>query len=370
VEPVWDDGDWAGLPTLQGEHRADVCVIGLGASGLAAVLEALGREASVVGVDAGPVAAGAAGRNGGFLLAGLPDAYHRSVVRLGRPRAAALYRLTLDELDRIEEAMPDLVRRRGSLRLATSPEEEADCDEHRAELNSDGFQARAYEGPEGRGVLLPDDGATNPLARARRLATTALAVGAQLYERSPVTALTGSEVTAAGGRVRCSRVVVAVDGGLEVLLPELADRVRTARLQMLATAPTDEVAVPRPVYARWGNDYWQQLPDGRIALGGQRDRFVDDEWTTNGTPTDQVQAALEQILRRQLRVTAPVTHRWAASAGFTADVAPVLDEVRPHVFAVGGYSGTGNVLGSIYGRAAAQLAVTGRSDLADLLRAS
>ena len=364
---MWDDGEWEGLPALQGDRRADVCVVGLGGSGLAAVAELLAREASVVGVDAGPVAAGAAGRNGGFLLAGLADAYHRSVVRLGRTRAAALYRLTLDELDRIEAATPDLIRRRGSLRLAASPEEEADCEEQLAQLHLDGFQARAYDGPEGRGVLLPDDGATNPLARARRLAAAAVQGGAELFERSPVTALTGTEVTTPGGRVRCDRVVVAVDGALEVLLPELAGRVRTARLQMLATAPTDEVHIPRPVYARWGYDYWQQLPDGRIALGGQRDRFADDEWTTDTTPSLEVQGALEHLLRDQLGVTAPVTHRWAASAGFARGACPVLGEVRPGVFAAGGYSGTGNVLGSLYGRAAAQLAVAGHSDLADML---
>jgi glycine/D-amino acid oxidase-like deaminating enzyme len=264
--------------------------------------------------------------------------------------------------------MPDLVRRRGSLRLASSAAEESDCEEQLAELHADGFQARAYKGPEGRGVILPDDGTTNPLARVRRLATTAVHGGARLFERSPVTAVSGTDVMAAAGRVTCSAVVVAVDGGLDVLLPELAGRVRTARLQMLATAPTEEVDIPRPVYARWGYDYWQQLPDGRIALGGQRDRFADDEWTTDATPTDQVQAALEQVLRGQLGVKAPITHRWAASAGFAADLTPVLDEVRPRVFAIGGYSGTGNVLGAIYGRAAAQLALTGRSDLADLLR--
>jgi len=150
---------------------------------------------------------------------------------------------------------------------------------------------------------------------------------------------------------------VAVDGTLEHVLHELRGRVRTARLQMLATAPTDEVIIARPVYARWGYDYWQQLPDGRIALGGCRDRFVDEEWTVDSRPTEKVQAALERILRDQLRVSVPVTHRWAASAGFVHDVDPVLEEVRPHVFACGGYSGTGNVLGAVYAREAVRLAL-------------
>lgn len=367
MNPVWDDGDSAGLPALDEEVEADMCVIGLGGSGLSAVAEGLRLGASVVGVDAGPVAAGAAGRNGGFLLSGAADAYHRTVARLGRDRAAATYRLTLDELDRMAMAHPDLVRREGSLRIAASSAEEADCDRQLAALVNDGFRAERYEGPEGSGLLFPDDGATNPLARARRVAAAITAAGARLFERSPVIALTGTTVTTPAGRVSCQRAVVAVDGGLEALLPELVGRVRTARLQMLATAPTNEVWLPRPVYARWGYDYWQQLADGRIAIGGQRDRFADDEWTNDTAPTEPVQAAIERVLREQLRVTAPVTHRWAASAGFTRDVAPVLDEVRPGVFAAGGYNGTGNVLGALYGRAAAQLALTGRSRLADIL---
>ncbi|HWT25696.1 MAG TPA: FAD-dependent oxidoreductase, partial [Solirubrobacteraceae bacterium] len=68
--PVWGDPRaWRTLPPLRGEVEADVCVVGLGGSGLAAVGAALAAGATVAGVDAGPVGGGAAGRNGGFLLA-------------------------------------------------------------------------------------------------------------------------------------------------------------------------------------------------------------------------------------------------------------------------------------------------------------
>jgi glycine/D-amino acid oxidase-like deaminating enzyme len=152
---------------------------------------------------------------------------------------------------------------------------------------------------------------------------------------------------------------VAVDGGLERVVPALAGEVRTARLQMLATEPTDEVTFKRPVYARWGYDYWQQLPDGRVALGGQRDHFAEDEWTANGDPSAPVQAALDHLLRDRLGVRrARVTARWAAPAGFRQNgVLPVCRAVADNVWAVGGYSGTGNVVGALYGRAAARLAL-------------
>jgi glycine/D-amino acid oxidase-like deaminating enzyme len=165
------------------------------------------------------------------------------------------------------------------------------------------------------------------------------------------------------GVVRARQIVVAVDGCLERLLPELASRVRTARLQMLATEPTAEIRLPRPVYARWGYDYWQQRPDGTIALGGARDLAGDSEWTTNATPTALVQEALERRLRGTLGVHAAISHRWAASVGYTPNYLPVVDQVRSGVWAIGGYSGTGNVIGALLGRGMARWLRSGDDSL-------
>ena len=56
--------------------------------------------------------------------------------------------------------------------------------------------------------------------------------------------------------VKCRRVIIAVDGSLEKILPELSKRVRTTRLQMIATAPALDVKLKFPVYKRDGYDYW------------------------------------------------------------------------------------------------------------------
>jgi glycine/D-amino acid oxidase-like deaminating enzyme len=355
--PLWEDGGWSPLPPLTGDVSADVCVVGLGGSGLAAVDELLARGASVVGLDAGRVAGGAAGRNGGFLLAGLADGYHRVVELLGRPSAASLYALTLAEMDRMTTATPEAVRRVGSLRVEDDEAGLADCALQAAALRADGFAVQEHEGPEGRGLLLPDDGAMQPLTRCRSLAASAVSRGAALHEGSPVTSLAPGRVETPGGTVRCEAVVVAVDGRLDLLLPELAGTVRTVRLQMLGTAPTDEVHVPRPVYLRGGYEYWQQLPDGRLALGGFRDRGGEAEETSSAEPSEPVQAALEALLRDRLGLRAPVTHRWAASVGYTRSGLPYLGQVRDRVWAAGGYCGTGNVIGALCGRAAAARAL-------------
>lgn len=351
---AWDDEVWPPLPTLAGTVSADLCVVGLGGSGLAAVAAARASGAQVVGLDAASVGSGAAGRNGGFLLAGAADPHHATVARLGRTPAAALYRATLLEIARMAAETPAAIRLGGSVRLATDDDEVEDCSAQRRAMEADGLAVLPYSGPEGDGLVFPSDGSLQPLARCRILGRTALASGARLFERSPAVSITTGRVRTPGGEVRCAAVLVAVDGGLEVVLPELSGRVRTARLQMLATAPTDEVSIPRPVYARWGYDYWQQLPSGAVVVGGLRDRFLDDEWDAPAEPSDAVQAGLDGLLRRQIGVRqAPIVQRWAGRVGYTPDLSPIDEEVRPRVWAIGGYCGTGNVLGSLLGRAAA-----------------
>lgn len=365
--PVWEDGHPLGLAPLEGPVEADVCVVGLGGSGLSAVLELAGRGRRVVGLDAGAVAGGAAGRNGGFLLAGLARFYHETVASLGRERALALYRLTLDGIDRIAAEAPAQVRRTGSLRIASDAEELADCEAQLGAMQSDGLPVEPWDGPEGHGLLFPADASFQPLARCRALARTALAEGARLFERTPAVTIEPNRVATPGGEVRCGAVIVAVDGGLERALPVLAGRVRTARLQMLATAPHPAGVFSRPVYYRWGFEYWQQLPDGRIALGGFRDLGGGEEWTGVTEPSPGVQALLERFLRGHLRIATPVTHRWAASVGFTSDGLPIVREVQPGLWALGGYGGTGNIVGSLAGRAVAAAILGERPPLLELL---
>lgn len=357
--PVWDDRPWHRLPRLKGRVDAQVCVVGLGGSGLNVVGELLDLGVDVVGVERGRVGGGATGRNGGFFLAGTPDFHHRAVATMGEERAAALYRLTLEQIDRMWLETPNAVQITGSLRLGVDQEEIEDCREQLQSMQAARLPVTAYSGREGHGLLFPHDGRGNPLRRARALASKARMRGARLFEQSPANALTPTLVETPHGEVHCETVVVAVDGGLEKTVPAVKS-VRTARAQMLATGPAYEVDIPRPVYARWGYDYWQQLPDKRVVLGGFRDLGGRSEWTRDAVPSGPIQQSLEIFLRDGLGVRAPITHRWAGAIGFTRDKLPVIWRGAGG-WAFGGYSGTGNVLGAVCGRAVAQWVVTGHS---------
>ncbi|MCU1659845.1 MAG: putative oxidoreductase [Pseudonocardiales bacterium] len=365
----WDaDPDvesWPGLPPLPGDTAADACVVGLGGSGLAAVQDLVERGLSVVAVDAGRVAAGAAGRNGGFLLGGPALFLHDAIAQWGPDAAVGLYRETQRELDRLESMLgPDVVRRVGSIRLAGLPgrprtageaedraREIEDCAVHARALRAYGFAVVDYDGPLGTGIFLPDDAAMNPARRALALARR-LADRAALYEHTPVARIESGRVVTGRGVVHARVVIVAVDGQLEIVLPQLAGRVRTARLQMLATHPVARTRLPCPVYGRWGYDYAQQASDGRLFVGGGRDRFLDTEWTTDVQPTPEVQRHVEGVAERMAGGPVSVVQRWAASVGFTADGRPLCVEVDDGVVAIGGYNGTGNLVGPVAARTA------------------
>jgi gamma-glutamylputrescine oxidase len=367
-QPLWAEGRGLSLPAIAGDAETDVCVVGLGGSGLSCIHALLDDGHRVIGIDAVSVAAGAAGRNGGFLLGGLAMFHHDAVERFGFDAATALYRATLQQIDRMERETPNAVRRTGTLRIALGAAELEDCDRQFAAMRRSGLPVEHYRGAEGEGLLFPADAAFDPGLRCRTLAEQALARGAQLFTHSPATTISDGCVETPSGSIRARRVIVTVDGGLERIFPELAPRARTARLQMLATAPAPEVSFARPVYARWGLDYWQQLPDGRMVLGGARDVGGEQEWTISTEPTERVQQAMTELLR-SLGVRAAVTHRWAASVSYTTSGLPILEQVRPEVWAAGAYSGTGNVVGALSGRAAAELATRGQSELAALLGA-
>jgi len=365
--PRWDDHDWSPLPPLPHDAQAEVVVVGLGGSGLSAISEALDLGAkSVIGIDAVDVAAGAAGRNGGLLLAGPVDFHHDAVARLGVEKTLAITSHTERELARIQKETPGVVRITGSLRIAEDSKELEDCRKQFEAMRADGLAVEMYKGVEGEGLLFPNDGVMQPLKRARMLATSLRERGAQLYGGTVARSIEPGRVRTEYGTITCKHVIVCVDGKLEWLFPELLAEVRTARLQMIATEAQLPVKFTRPVSTRYGFDYWQQLPDGTVLFGGGRDKFESLEWTTDDAPDARVQDYLEEKLRSKLGITAPITHRWAASVAFTDTGLPIVRELGGGVIVCGAYSGTGNLVGALCGRGAAQLALRGDGSLLSL----
>jgi len=379
--PYWLDYPYEPRPPLRRDIEVDACVIGGGVSGLSCAHELARRGVQTVLLEARTVASGASGRNGGFLLAGAAPFHVDARERFGREAAARIYARTVEvqqEVYALAESLgvSDAVRPVGSLRLATSEEEAGHVRRHVAALKEDGFEAELVERDElepalrkiGRaGCLVPHDGALQPARWIRALATDAEAAGATIFEDTR--AELGEHVTANGATVKARHVVVAADGPLPGLVPDAADKVQARRLHMLATAPLPDRIVSTLVYARYGFEYFQQLPDGRLALGGFSDLDGPASYTSEERGDPHIWERLERYLRDELGVQrAAITHRWVGVVGFTDDGRAFAGQVRDGLYELGGYSGTGNLIGLIAGRGVAERIASGRSEDLELLQ--
>ena len=332
------------LPGRRFAGRPEVAVIGGGVTGCSCALTLAEHGVRVRLYEAREIAAGASGRNGGFALRGATPPYDEARRLLGPERARLVMELTERALDRMEVLAGDAFRRVGSLRLAfDGPEREALRREHDA-LRDDGFAVewvdelappldRLYLGA----IHHVPDGALQPARWVRRLAAHAAAAGADVREGEAVRV----------DELDADAIVVAGDGFTAGLLPELAPVVRATRGQVLATEPLAERLYERPHYARDGYDYWHQLPDGRLVIGGSRDASLATEQTEVESTTELVQARIEALAEQLIGYRPGVTHRWAGIWGTTPDLEPLVGRVpgREGVWVAGGYSGHGNALG-------------------------
>lgn len=365
----WLDEPYEARASLDGDADVDACVVGGGVAGLSCALRLARHGLDTLLVEAGAVAGGASGRNGGFLIAGTALFHNDARVRLGAERARAIYARTLAAQDEVVELAAELgaadsVRRVGLLRVAVSDEEAEHVRSHAAALRTDGFPGELVERddlpPALRrsglvGCLTEHDAALHPVRWYRALAAAAEGAGARICEgtraAAPVPAPAEGPVVTELGRVSARHVIVAADGALPALVPDYAGRVRPRRLHMVATAPLPP-AVDRLVYARWGHEYLQQLPDGRVVAGGFSDTDGERSYTDSHADEPLVWERLHRYLREELGLDAEVTHRWTGVVGYTDDLLPYAGEVpgRPGLHVAGGYSGHGNVPGFMCGR--------------------
>jgi gamma-glutamylputrescine oxidase len=338
----------------------DVAIIGAGITGCACALALAQAGKRVAVYDARGIAEGASGRNGGFALRGGAARYDVARDTYGREAARELWTRTEAAVDRLESLAGDAFRRTGSLRLAADVEERVEIRAEYEALREDDFAAEWRDEvpslrPDFRGAIFhPGDGSLQPARFVRNLATAGADHGVAFRPHHRVAAL---------DELDAQEIVIATDGSGRGLLPELDEALWPARGQVLATAPLEEELFACPHYARQGFDYWQQLPDRRVVLGGFRDFSILTEMTDEETTTEPIQQALTAFLEELLGSLPEITHRWAGIFGLTQDLLPLVGPVPGHdgVWVAAGYSGHGNVLGLLCGELVAA-AILGRDD--------
>jgi gamma-glutamylputrescine oxidase len=371
------------FPALGGAVDADVCVVGAGVTGCACAWRLLEQGMRPVIIDGRSAAGSASGRNGGFAVAESSLDPVELTERLGAGQARELLGAIRRELDTMIElaaelGVPDAVQRTGSLWIADA-HEAAEMEATATALRAAGIACSAAPQliPSGMrdthttALQVPGDASLLPARWVRTLAAAVTERGARVYERSPAGTIapdgSGWVVDGGAGSVRAVAVVVACDGLIPRLLPELDGLIYPVRGQVAATAPLASRPLAMPTHSQHGFMYYRPTPEGRIVVGGGRLEHLEQEYTDEERTTPGVQAELDRFLAGPLGLAGvEVTHRWAGIMGFSADLLPLAGELpgRPGLHVAGGYSGVGNVLGHLCGRLVADLIATGSHPLA------
>ncbi len=286
--------DDAGVaPNLEGETRADVCIVGGGFLGLWTAIRLKDDQPGldVVLIEREFCGSGASGRNGGYVLSWWAKFLSLKNI-CGRDEALRLCKASAEAVDEIgafcrDNEIDAHYRHDGWLWAATCKAHDgtwnAIIDElathqlHPFErLTADEARSLARTDSDITGVFEPNSAAVQPARLARGLRRAALARGVRLYEYTPLTRLTRSTppvVKTPKGQVRAEKVVIAMNAwaakfaeirkaivviGSDVMVTERAPD----RLAEIGYTDGLRISDSRTMVSGWGN-----TPDGRLLMG-------------------------------------------------------------------------------------------------------
>jgi glycine/D-amino acid oxidase-like deaminating enzyme len=385
-------------PALVGERSADVVVVGGGYTGMWAAwhAKALEPDARVVLLEADVCGRGPSGRNGGFcnvMWFSLPNMR----ARWGDGGALAVARASAEAVAGIEsfcaeQGVDAWFRRGGYLQVSTAPAHDGLWDEALAAyrqlggsdaiqpLDATGIAARCASPVFRGGAFYPDAATVQPARLARGLRERLLAVGVEIFERSPVRSVRRGEVNTPAGSVRAGAASIAVGGAAKAPGGPLRNALTVTSSHIVLTEPVPDALAEIGwtggeciTDSRALIDYFRTTPDGRIAFGWGGGRIEMGARLHGRAEVDPaaVAAAAERLREYfpSLRTAgagggpARITHAWGGPIDVSPTHLPTIVPLRGgNAFAAAGYTGNGVGPSHMVGRALASLALDRRDE--------
>jgi glycine/D-amino acid oxidase-like deaminating enzyme len=390
-------GEVEPCPSLPGDRRADVVVVGGGYTGLwtAWHLKTIEPDADVVLVEAGLAGAGPSGRNGGFCNAlwyWLPAIRERFGDAPARELALAA-QASVEAIGGFcdEQRVDAWYRRGGYMRVSTAPAWDGDSEDVIAACDELGLpgacvalsevevRSRCASPVFRAGALYPGAATVQPARLARGLRDRVRAAGVSLFENTPVDAVSrrgGDVVVRCGrGQVVAAAAVMATGGAL-VGLPRLRRRLTLTSSHMVITEPVpgllEEIGWTGGeciTDARAMIHYFRTTPDGRIAFGWGAGDVVRGARTGGRAEIDP--DVIAEVERHLVRFFPGLRGRrielaWGGPVDVSPSHLPVVVEIDERIHAGFGYTGHGVGPSHMVGRSLASLALERRDAAASL----
>ena len=380
-------------PALEGEDRADICIVGGGFCGLWTAIRLKERDPSVdiAIVEKDECGSGASGRNGGFVLSwwakfGSLCKFCPSdeAVRLARASADAV-----GEIGRfcVDQGIDAHYRGDGWLWAASSEPQVGSWSAlvdtlerhqlHPFELwEPETVKRRSGTDRHIAGVYEPTGASVQPALLARGLRRVALSKGVRIYERTPLTRLDRSRpprVVTPRGTLTADKVVIAMNAWA-TMFPELRRTIVVISSDIVATRPMPE----RLAASGWSDgmcisdsrtlvNYYRPTVDGRVAFGtgGGRLSFgnrVDDRFNGASPRAREVEGYFRRIYPNFSDV--PIATSWTGPIDRSLSGLPFFGRLdgRDDLLYGLGFSGNGVGPTSVGGRILASLALGAKDE--------
>jgi len=377
------------IPARDLPAAVDVAVIGAGFTGLSTARTLAKNGAKVAVLEAENVGWGASCRNGGMVLSGLKLGTATLVARYGREATKRMYEASLESIDCVESIVREEniecnFSRSGHLEVACKPKHfenfrrSAETIErefgHKLRIIEKQDLAREIGSPIYHGGMVDEVSAgINPAKYVAGLGCAAVRAGAEIHERTRVTALqrgslngnVGWDVTTARGKLQARDVLIATSGYTSAITRSLQKKLIPIGSFIIVTEVLPESLARevsprnRMIYDSKNFLYYYRLtPDRRMLFGGRAAFFPENENTVRESA---------RILRKgmfevypQLRET-KVEYAWGGTLDFAFDIMPHAGKMEGMHYSVG-YAGHGVAMATLLGKKGAESILTGRDE--------
>ncbi len=371
---------WQDTGGIRRHVPVDVVIVGAGLAGLSTAywLHKLEPTWDIAIVDKGTMGSGASGRNAGFITCGSTEHFSRMTSAYGANKAEEIWKFTeYNHKLMIDTFGPETLKKEcewkqeGSWTLAATNSEIEVIGNTVQMLWNKGVTVQ-WHGPhelpkEMRGfyggAYYKDDGEIHPIKYLNLLRQEA---GASIWTNHEVFDIDTSKdsilVKTNTRDFETNAGVLCTNAWSDQLFSWFKDKVTPMRGQIIVTEPVHQFL--QPSYCNFVLDYFRQLNDGRVLIGGFRNADEEREIGYSDEINLTIHEKLEAFLNEHFPILRGkrIDYRWTGVMGFSVDGYPMIGALNedPRVFYNVGFTGHGLGFTFATGESTARLMLEGK----------